>query len=55
MATISQIRTKHCPFCDEKHIVEYVGTCLIKFLDNSKLNIYKCPKHNKEFRIQEKQ
>ena len=53
MKSLTQIRRKHCPYCNKRHHVEYVADCLIQFMDGSRLKIYKCPKTNKEFRVKE--
>ena len=53
MGNLTQVRRKKCPYCETEHLVEYVANCLIAYLDGGRLNIYKCPKHNKEFRIKE--
>ena len=46
MGNLTQVRIKKCPYCKSEHLVEYIAT-----LDGSRLKIYRCHKHNKEFRL----
>lgn len=52
---VTSIKVKYCPFCEEKHLVEYIGACLMQRIDNKRLKVYKCPQRNKEFRLLEDQ
>ena len=53
MAGLLAIKKKECPFCKEEHFVTYQGSLAFQSADGSRLNVYKCPVHNKEFRVKE--
>ena len=53
--TVTQIKTKYCPFCKEEHFVEYRGTLLVQMTNEDTLRVYRCPKYNREFRTSEKE
>lgn len=45
---------KECPFCHEKHDVEYRGTQLVARVDGKRQNVYHCQYKNRDFVLVEK-